>query len=76
MAREVQTIQVENMRKSADIYVHADRDIVYDLGMNLELTGEALSLFKFACSDVRLTLEVDTNTGLATITHVDGRKVT
>lgn len=60
---------------TATIYVHKDKESNYDLGRKLGLTGEALEMFCYACLEVKLTVEVDPKTGLATITHVDGRAV-
>lgn len=55
------------------VYVHASEDNMWDHGEALGLTGEALSLFRHACCEVALELEVDPETGEATIISVDGR---
>lgn len=60
---------------TATVYVHSDKESNYDTGQRLGLTGEALDMFLFACCEVKLTLDVDPDTGLATITHVDDRPV-
>ena len=59
----------------ATIYLHSDKDSMYEKGMKLGLSGEALSMFKYACCEVTVTIEVDPATGFASIVEVDGRKV-
>lgn len=59
----------------ATVYVHCDKETMYEKGQSLGLTGQALDKFMYACYEVKLDLEVDEKTGLARITHVDDRQV-
>ena len=59
----------------AIVYVHSTHDQMYYKGVELGLTGDALEMFKFACSDVRVELSVEPKTGVARIVSVDERKV-
>lgn len=61
--------------KTVDIYASADQDSNWNLGEKLGLTGEALSLFSFSGCEVKLTMELDAETGSTTIVAVDGRAV-
>ena len=61
--------------KTLDIYVHSDRDDVWNKGEELGLEDDVLQMFSHACCEVKLTVDVDLETGIATITHVDDRKV-
>jgi len=63
------------MKKVVDVYVHGSDETCWNAGEKLGLTGEVLSMFSHACDEFKVTLEVDTDTGLATLTHVDGRAV-
>ena len=58
-----------------DVYVHSSRDSMFEQGEKLGFTGEILSMFSYAASEVKLTMEVDETTGLATIVMVDDRQV-
>lgn len=58
-----------------DVYLHSNRDSMYDCGKRLGLTGDAANMFAYACYEVKLTVDVDERTGRAVITHVDERKV-
>ena len=55
------------------IYLHNDKDSMWEEGERLGLKDEALRMFRHACSEVKLTLAVDEKTGVAEITAVDGR---
>lgn len=48
---------------------------MYNLGVKLGLTGHALDFFRYACYEVELTIEVNPDTGAATIVEVDKRKI-
>lgn len=56
------------------VYIHGDRASMFEKGEKLGLTGEALSLFSYACSEVEVELDVMPD-GRATIVSVDGRAV-
>lgn len=58
---------------TTDIYVHSSRDTMFDRGERLGLTGEALKLFSFVGCEVKLTIEVNEETGDAVIVAVDDR---
>lgn len=57
------------------VYLHSNRESMYECGKELGLIGDALNLFAYACYEVKLTVDVDERTGRAVITHVDERKV-
>lgn len=58
-----------------DIYVHADRDRLYEVGELMGFTGEVLRLFSFTCCEVKLTVDVDEQTGNSQIIAVDDCKI-
>ena len=61
---------------SVVVYVHGSDEQCWNIGeKKLGLTGDALRMFSHACDEFKLTFEVDTTTGLATVTHIDGRLV-
>lgn len=60
------------MLKTVEVYVHGSRESNLNKGLEIGLTGEALSLFSHATDEVKLTLEVDMDTGLAKTVAVDG----
>lgn len=60
--------------KKATVYLHASKDSMHDLGVQLGFTDNDLRRFTYACSEVTLELEVD-DAGLTTIVKVDGRKI-
>jgi hypothetical protein len=62
----------ENMR--ATIHVHGDKASNWELGEKLGLSAEAVQLFRFACLEVKVELEVDP-TGDSMIVAVDGKPV-
>ena len=55
-----------------DIYVHADKDSVAELGEQLGFSGDTWRLFRFLGSEHKMTYEVD-ETGFGTLIAVDGR---
>lgn len=59
----------------AAVYLHASRESMWEKGEELGLSGEALKMFSFACTEVRVDLSVDEGTGEARIVAVDGRAV-
>ena len=59
----------------AVIYLHSNKESNIETGEKLGLTGEALSMFKYACCEVEVEVEVDKKTGGAVIVAVDGRNV-
>lgn len=63
------------MSKSVTVYVHGSKDNMIEAGIKLGLTGKALDMFKYACSEVKVQLQVDMKTGEAIITKVDDRRV-
>lgn len=62
-------------RLSAIIYLHANRDAVFEKGVALGLSGEALKRFSFAGYEVKVGLVVDPATGDAIISTIDDRPV-
>lgn len=57
------------------VCLHSSKEYMYEIGSELGLSGEALDMFKFACYEVEIELEVDEKTGEATITSVDGKEL-
>lgn len=58
-----------------DVYVHGSKESMYDKGLKLGLTGEALDMFSFTGYEVKLTVEVDEKSGNSTIIAVDDKPV-
>lgn len=59
----------------ATVHLHSNQERMYNLGVKLGLTGHALDFFRYACYEVELTIEVNPDTGAATIVEVDKRKI-
>lgn len=59
----------------ADVYVQESKENMYDKGLKLGLTGEALKNFMYTGYEVTLTVEIDEKTGNSTIIAVDGKPV-
>ena len=59
----------------AVLYVHSFKENNYDLGVKLGLKNDALNFFLFACNEVKLTLDVNEETGKAVIVKVDDRPI-
>jgi colicin import membrane protein len=57
------------------VYLHGNKESMYNAGEGLGLSGEALERFVFACYEVAVGLEVDAATGDATIVTIDDRPV-
>jgi hypothetical protein len=49
--------------KMVDVYLHADRETMYQKGETLGLTGEALRVFSFTGYEEKITYAVDMETG-------------
>lgn len=54
-----------------DIYVHADKETMHDVGEKAGLPGVALEIFKYAGYEIKLTLDVNKETGISRIVKVD-----
>ncbi len=57
------------------VFLHAEKESMWELGEELGLTGEALGRFRYTCYEVELDLEVDEKTGESAIVAVDGIKL-
>lgn len=55
------------------IYLHADRDSLWEKGERLGLAGEALRMFSFTACEVEVGIDVNMETGESTIVTLDGR---
>jgi hypothetical protein len=64
----------EDVKKRTTVYLHSDKDSMYETGVKIGLTGEALSMFSHALCEVRFEIEVD-ETGLTTIVGLEGTKI-
>jgi hypothetical protein len=58
-----------------DVFLHGEKESMWIKGEELGLTGEALRNFSRACYEVKLTLEVNADTGDADIIAVDDREL-
>jgi hypothetical protein len=56
-----------------NIYLHSNKDSVYDKGEAAGLKGEALARFRYAGCEEKLTYEVDANTGAYRLVKVNDR---
>jgi len=56
---------------NATIYLHSSKEANWEIGQSLGLTGAALQMFKHALCEVKVDVEVDPKTGLATIVAVN-----
>ena len=56
-------------------YLHSSKDANYEKGQELGLSEKALKLFMFALYEVELEVDVNEETGEATILKVNGRNV-
>lgn len=52
-------------------YLHSTKEQMYDIGLRLGLSDDALKLFQFALYEVKFELEVDPETGNARIISVN-----
>ncbi len=60
-----------NKFKEVTVFIYNDKDYMYNVGLDLGLTGEALHLFKYALSETKFKLKVDMETGIAEILGVN-----
>jgi len=58
-----------------DIRLGSNREAMHAIGEELGLAGDALAMFKHACTEVKLRLSVDCQTGLARVIACDGRRL-
>lgn len=56
-----------------DVYVHGSKDEMWEKGEELGLTGDALRMFSYTATEVKLTIDVDEKTGESTIIAVDDK---
>lgn len=54
------------------MYLHSSKESNYELGKQIGLRGNALKYFVYALYEVMFDVEVDPETGAATIVAVDG----
>jgi hypothetical protein len=57
------------------LYLHSNKETNWEEGNRLGLRGEALHNFLYTNYEVKLKMEVNTETGTAFIIEVDGRPV-
>lgn len=57
-----------------NVYLYGNRDLMWQEGERLGLTGEALKMFSYACYEVKVTLEIGDG-GEANIVAVDDREL-
>lgn len=62
-----------SVMKRVIVYVGSDKDSMYGIGETLGLNGDALSMFRHLGSEVKLTYNVNLNTGRGELILVDGR---
>ena len=60
--------------KTATVYLHGNKENMYSIGEAAGLRGEALSLFIYALSEVKIEINIKEN-GEYEITKVDDRKL-
>ena len=61
--------------KTVKLYVHANKESNFRIGVDSGLAGEALQRFLFAGYEHEITYAVDERTGEATAIEFDGRKI-
>lgn len=57
------------------IYLHSDKDRNYDLAREIGLSEDTIRTFAYTCYEVRVTVEVNPETGEAKATHFNGVKL-
>ena len=57
------------------VYLHSDKDSMFDKGIQLELSQDALAEFKYALYEVEFEIEVNKDTGKYEILKVDGKNL-
>jgi len=63
------------MKTNITAYVHSCKESMLDLGAANGISGEALENFKYALSEVKIEMRVDTETGDAQIVKVNGNHI-
>lgn len=61
--------------KTTTVYLNADKGSMRSLGVLLGISREKLTYFSFSLCELKCTIEVNTETGESTLTHVDGRRL-
>lgn len=61
--------------KIVEVYLHCDRDTMYNIGDKLGLTGDALKDFENSLHEVQLTLEVNMVNGGIKMLKIDGDNI-
>lgn len=61
--------------KRTKVYLHSSKESMLNEGERLGLNPNALEMFKYACYEVELELEVDEQTGQAVIVKCDGMEL-
>lgn len=61
--------------KTCTVYLHANKEEMSELGKEIGFEGEVLAMFRHALTEVEIEISIDENTGIATITKVDGIKL-
>ena len=56
---------------TVDVYLHSDKESMYEQGAQAGLSDKQLKYFVYACTEIRATLSVDKN-GKVEIIAVDG----
>lgn len=62
------------MKVKKTVYLHADRDSMWELGEELGFEGDVLSFFSYTLCEVTFEIEVDTKTGKSKILSVNRKK--
>lgn len=60
---------------NVDVFMHGNKEAMWEKGEELGLSEDALQMFKYACLEVRITLRVERETGKARIVKVNGSEV-
>ena len=58
-----------------NIYLNSSKERMYETGVKLGLSGDALNLFCYCCNEVKLEIDVDINTGSYNINKIDGKNI-
>ena len=61
--------------KKVKVFIHSNKDEMYETGKKLGLTGQALAKFKYALMEIPVDIEVNPLDGSYVIKRVDGKKV-
>ena len=64
------------MKTITKAWLHSSKDTMADIGGELEMSEEAINVFKYALYEVEFELLVDTETGQFDITKVNGFSLT